>query len=410
MEEPEITLDDMCELIVDCEHKTAPSQDTGYPSIRTPNIGRGRLILEGVNRVSEEVYHQWTQRAVPQTDDLILAREAPVGNVAVIPANLRVCLGQRTVLIRPDKTKANPHYLLYLLLGKGIQDRIQSLTAGATVPHLNMSDIRTLKLPKIPDRDIQDRIASILFNYDELIENNNKRIQLLEQISRTIYEEWFIRFRFPGHDKARFVDSVLGRIPEGWEVTTMGDIAELTMGLSPKGTTYNTDGIGMPLLNGARDFRNGKIIPAKFTTDPKRVCEPGDILFCIRATIGNIVFADREYCLGRGVTALRANNETMREMIFYMLDEHLEEFEKVAGGAVIRGLTRDDINDVPIVVPETRSLTHFHSIADAIFKQESIIQQENEILSRSRDFLLPWLISGKVDVSSLDIRIMEEAS
>ena len=95
------TLDNLCELIVDCEHKTAPTQETGYPSIRTPNIGKGILILEGVNRVSEKTYNEWTRRAIPQADDLILAREAPAGNIAVIPENLKVCLGQRTVLIRP---------------------------------------------------------------------------------------------------------------------------------------------------------------------------------------------------------------------------------------------------------------------------------------------------------------------
>ena len=106
------SLNDVCELVIDCEHKTAPIQETGYPSIRTPNIGKGRLILENVNRVSDEIYKKWTKRAVPQAEDLVLAREAPVGNIAIIPKNLKVCLGQRTVLIRADKRKVNPHYLV----------------------------------------------------------------------------------------------------------------------------------------------------------------------------------------------------------------------------------------------------------------------------------------------------------
>lgn len=127
------TLNDVCELIVDCEHKTAPTQATGYPSIRTPNIGRGRLILDNVNRVSEETYKAWTKRAIPQADDLILAREAPIGNVAIIPNNLKVCLGQRTVLIRPDKNKVESNYLVYLLLGDEIQGKILSVSNGATV-------------------------------------------------------------------------------------------------------------------------------------------------------------------------------------------------------------------------------------------------------------------------------------
>ena len=91
------TLADVCELIIDCEHKTAPTQSTGYPSIRTPNVGKGRLILDGVNRVSEKTYREWTQRAIPQAGDLILAREAPIGNVAIIPRNLKVWMPSRIV-------------------------------------------------------------------------------------------------------------------------------------------------------------------------------------------------------------------------------------------------------------------------------------------------------------------------
>ena len=110
------TLDDVCEFIVDCLHKTAPIQAEGYPSIRTPNVGRGRLILDGVNRVSEAVYQEWTQRAVPVAGDLILAREAPAGNVAIIKDGQVVCLGQRTVHLRPDRKKVDPDFLCYYLL------------------------------------------------------------------------------------------------------------------------------------------------------------------------------------------------------------------------------------------------------------------------------------------------------
>ena len=117
---------DICELIVDCEHKTAPTQERGYPSIRTPNIGRGRFILEGVNRVSEETYQLWSRRAVPQPGDLIMAREAPVGNVAMIPPGLQPCLGQRTLLIRPDHSKVDPSFLNYLLNGPHIQGSIHA--------------------------------------------------------------------------------------------------------------------------------------------------------------------------------------------------------------------------------------------------------------------------------------------
>ena len=141
---------DICETIIDCEHKTAPTQTEGYPSIRTPNIGRGRFILDGVNRVSEETYKLWTKRAIPLPGDLIMAREAPVGNVAMIPEGLQPCLGQRTLLIRPDRTKVEPAYLNYFLNGPHVQNLILAKTNGATVAHLNMKDVRTMELPDIP--------------------------------------------------------------------------------------------------------------------------------------------------------------------------------------------------------------------------------------------------------------------
>lgn len=126
---------DVCELIEDCEHKTAPKQETGYPSIRTPNIGPGYFILDNVNRVSEETYRLWTKRVIPKPGDLIMAREAPVGNVAMIPTGLQLCLGQRTLLIRPDRSKVEPAFLNFFLNGPHIQGMIHAKTNGATVAH-----------------------------------------------------------------------------------------------------------------------------------------------------------------------------------------------------------------------------------------------------------------------------------
>lgn len=219
---------DLCDLIVDCEHKTAPKSSTGYPSIRTPNVGRGRLILDGVNRVDEDTYTKWTRRATPRENDLIIAREAPVGNVALIRKGQKVCLGQRTVLVRPNPSKVDPEFLCYFLLGDYVQGRFLSAATGATVPHLNMSDIRSLPIPELPDRNRQRWIATTLAAYDDLIENNTRRIEILEEMARRLYEEWFVQFRFPGHEGVKFKESELGLIPQGWQLLRLGDCVELT--------------------------------------------------------------------------------------------------------------------------------------------------------------------------------------
>jgi type I restriction enzyme S subunit len=147
---PTQTLLCITDIIVDCEHKTAPKQETGIPLIRTPNIGKGYLIFDNVNRVSEETYELWTRRAKPKPGDLILAREAPAGNVGVIPEGQRVCLGQRTVLIRPKKEIANSQYLAFLLLHPIMQRRLLAHSTGATVQHVNMKDIRGLPISNLP--------------------------------------------------------------------------------------------------------------------------------------------------------------------------------------------------------------------------------------------------------------------
>lgn len=216
--------------VIDCEHKTAPTQENGIPSIRTPNVGKGQLILENVNKVSEDVFKKWTGRATPKYPDLILAREAPVGNVAIIPKGLKVCLGQRTVLIRPNTELINPEFLNYLLNHNGMNQLLLTLSNGATVGHLNVGDIRKLPLPKLPVMAAQNKIAAILSAYDDLIENNKRRIAILENMAEEIYKEWFLRMRFPGHENASFEKGV----PHNWEISALGNHIELIYGKALK--------------------------------------------------------------------------------------------------------------------------------------------------------------------------------
>jgi len=189
------SLDSLCQLIVDCEHKTAPTQETGYPSIRTPNIGKGQLILENVNRVSHETYLEWTRRATPQAGDLILAREAPAGNIAVIPNNLDVCLGQRTVLIRPKKDKFLSMYLAYLILSKDVQEILLSHSTGATVQHINMKDIRSFKifdLISIHDQKlIVQKLDAISTRTRQLESIYRRKIADLEEMRKSVLQQAF---------------------------------------------------------------------------------------------------------------------------------------------------------------------------------------------------------------------------
>ena len=176
-QEPIQTLSCITDLIIDCEHKTAPTQKIGIPSIRTPNIGKGYLVLNDVNRVSRETYELWTKRGKPESGDLILAREAPAGNVGVIPKGETVCLGQRTVLIRPDKNSVNSQFLAFLILHPIMQKKLLSKSTGATVQHVNMKDIRKLAISQLPTIQLQQEYAKDL----KKVQSESQRLEAIYQ-------------------------------------------------------------------------------------------------------------------------------------------------------------------------------------------------------------------------------------
>lgn len=402
-------LNSLCELIVDCEHKTAPTQDTGYPSIRTPNIGRGHFILEGVNRVSEETYGLWTRRAVPQPGDLIMAREAPVGNVALVPPGLRPCLGQRTLLIRPDRSKVVPAFLNYLLNGPEVQSIIHAKTNGATVPHLNMKDVRGLVLPEFPPLPIQRRIAGILSAYDELIENSQRRIKILESMARALYREWFVHFRFPGHESVSRVPSPLGEIPEGWEVKKVTNAVQINPRVAvpregekpfvPMGCLANDSMLISDIEsrggNSGSKFQNGDTLFARITPCLENG-KTGFVQFLPDSS--TVAFGSTEFIV------LRSSSLTP-EFVYCL--SRSEEFRGVAiksmSGATGRQRVQEKcFDDFQITQPPSALLSQFSAIVAPSFRLIYQLHLQNQTLRRTRDLLLPRLLSGQIDVEALD--------
>jgi type I restriction enzyme S subunit len=399
----------ICEFIIDCEHKTAPIQEEGYPSIRTPNIGRGRLILEGVNRVSEETYKLWTQRAIPGEGDLILAREAPVGNVAIIPKNLQVCLGQRTVLIRPDKSKIDPNYLVYLLLGDEVQGKIQSLSGGATVAHLNMVEIRKMELPTLPSLPTQQKIGTILSAYDDLIENNTQRIKILEEMAQVIYREWFVNFRFPGHESVPRVPSSLGEIPQGWEAIAFTEIADVLSGGTPKtGTPEYWDG-DIPFFT-PRDAPDCFYVEVadKHVTElglskcASQLYPPDTVFITARGTVGKVALPSVPMAMNQSCYALLGKPGVSQRFLFLMTLQQVEYLKTNTGGATFDTIVVDTFRRMQIAKPPNSLIAAFTRNVDAVFEQVNTLQRQIQNLRRTRDLLLPRLLSGQIDVEGVD--------
>lgn len=392
-------LKDVCEFIVDCPHSTAKDEGKGYPLIRTPNIGRGRFNLEGVHRVSEDVYKQRNLRATPQDNDLIFAREAPAGNVAIIKNGEKFCLGQRTVLLRPNTEYVSPDFLTYFLLAPQQQYGLLGTANGATVAHVNLPTIRELEID-IPPIETQRRIADILSAYDNLIENNRKQIKLLEEAAQRLYKEWFVDLRFPGYEHTKIVDGV----PEGWEKDTIDSKIQLLSGYAFKSAEFNNKGIyKIVTIKNVKDGQfDGDNINRIAEIPPKmpKHCQltDADILVSLTGNVGRVCIIHGEnYLLNQRVAKLKSDFPAYTYCLFRSKDM-FNEMNNLANGAAQQNLSPIRVGKVKILFPADVFIQKFEEMMQPVINKITLLNKEADRTAQARNRLLPKLMSGEVEV------------
>ena len=253
-----------------------------------------------------------------------------------------------------------------------------------------------------PPMYIQRKIAAILSNYDDLIENNSRRIKILEEMAGTIYREWFVEFRFPGHGNVKMVESELGLIPQGWEVKQLGEMCDVVMGQSPKSEFYNELGEGLPFHQGVTDFGDRFPTDRVFCTIRNRIADPGDILFSVRAPVGRINVADKKIVIGRGLSAIRSKSGNQAFLLQQLKDRFKEE-DTMGVGTIFNAIRKSDLLEIQLLVPPDSLNAEFEEIAAPITSLLENLTKENVNLRKTRDILRPKLISGELDISELDI-------
>jgi type I restriction enzyme, S subunit len=408
-------LNNICLNITDCEHKTAPIQEEGISSIRTTDIKNGVIDFKGSNKVSEETYIKWTQRVEPQPYDLILAREAPVGQVGMIPKGYRACLGQRTVLIRPNQQKVYPVYLLYLLLSKEIQYEMKIRASGSTVEHLNMLDIRNLKLPNLPSLKVQQEIGDTLGNLDAKIDNLRRQNETLEEIARSIFKHWFIDFEFPNPDGKPYkssggamVRSDLGDIPEGWQVSTIGSEVETVGGGTPSTTEPSYWENGDIAWYSPTDLTRSKTL---FSIDSeKKITKTGlqkssaklfpkySLLLTSRATIGEVTISTKDASTNQGFITIIPNEKFSIHFLHGWLLTKIGIIKLLASGSTFPEISKSSFRGLDFLIPLAEVLEKYDLILNPIYKRVENNIFQIQTLTKTRDALLPKLMSGQLRV------------
>ena len=402
-----MTLNDICELIVDCPHSTAKNEGAGYPLIRTPNIGRGRLLLDDVHRVSEEVYDKRNARAIPQDDDLILAREAPAGNVAIIKNGEKVCLGQRTVLIRPDKSKVYPDFLVYYILAPQQQYELLGTANGATVAHVNIPVIKSLPI-ELPSMEAQKKAADIMKTYDDLIETNQNQIRLLEEAAQRLYKEWFIDLHFPGCEEVEIIDGV----PEGWKKIPLGNVLQVVRGRSYSSKELSDkEGVLMVNLSNIRPYGGYNRDQEKHYTgkvNDNQYVETHDLLMGVtdmtqeRRTVGRVAIVPNLHAKAMiSMDLIKLVPVAGSPLFYYALlnyGGYSEVISRFANGTNVLHLRPDVLDIVDAVIPDVCLQNSFVEFFKNIQNRLDVLQDEMIIAAEARDRLLPKLMSGEIEL------------
>lgn len=333
-----------------------------------------------------------------QRHDIVLTTRGTVGNVGYFSDEISftdIRINSGMVILRCSKKHVMPEFAYWLFRSPFIQSQIYSLKSGSAQPQLPISIMKNITL-LLPPLNIQEAIVKVVSCLDDKIELNNRINKTLEEMAQAIFKSWFVDFE-PFKD-GEFEDSELGPIPKGWRVGVLSDIAEITMGQSPRGSSYNEYSHGLVFYQGRTDFgpRYPKI--RLFTTEPKRMADKGDILLSVRAPVGDINIAGVDCCIGRGLAALKSKYSCNSHLYYLLLTlkGHLNIFN--GEGTVFGSISKESLHTIKIIVPPESVILNFQDIIGKLDEAYEANHKQIEVLTDIRDTLLPKLMSGQIRV------------
>lgn len=382
--------------------------DEGTPVIRGSNLNGGRYLDEAdfvyvsEQKVREDLFGNLANRG-----DIIFTQRGTLGQVAIIPDHSRFetyVISQSQMKLSVDPAKADARFIYYYFSSRDAIQKIINQNSSSGVPHINLTALRNFLVPAPALRE-QKRIADILAPYDDLIENNRRRITLLEEAARMVYREWFVRFCFPGHEHVEIING----LPEGWRIS---GIEEAYEGLfdGPHATPTPTDegpvflGIQNIRETGGLDLSSIRhVSEADFPRWTRRVTpREGDIVFSYEATLNRYALIPRgvRCCLGRRMALIRPKKEYR---VFLFLHMFSDDWRRVIAGRVLIGATVDRIPltsfpSFPILLPVRNVAVAFGETVEPQFKLIETLVEQNQKLIQARDLLLPRLMNGEIAV------------
>ena len=395
---------------------------TGIALIRSLNVFDLNFSYDELAYINDEQAKKLNNVTIEPDDILLNITGASVARCCILPKNLLPArVNQHVSIIRINKGLANPYFIQYLLVSPYYKQKLLSIAqGGATREALTKESIENFEIIIPKSKNTQDKIAKILSNYDDLIENNNKRIKILEEMAQKIYKEWFVDFKFPEHETATFKDSELGKIPSNWEIKEVSDISKLYKGKSYKSSELCNKGEGLPFLNLKCIEKDGgfkrdglKYFNGKYNNN--HIVYPEDIIMAVTDMTQERRLVARpariphnwykKYVMSMDLVNLIPSDNMERSYLYSLLkySNFSDEVKNHANGANVLHLNPKNIEQFELVVADKNTRDKFGEIVNQIYSEIDVLYLKNENLKQTRDILLPRLIAGEIDVEKMEV-------
>ena len=389
-----VPLTELLSFIVDNRGKTVPTASSGHKLIATNCVTNNTLfpVYEKIRYLSEETYQTWF-RAHPIPGDILFVNKGTPGRVCLVPDPVDFCIAQDMIALRADESKIYPKYLFAVLRSREIQQQIYNTNVGDVIPHFKKQFLNQLLIP-IPERSIQESIGDLYYVLSLKAERNKKINDNLEQQAQSYFQELFV-------DNAD---------PE-WTTGTISDLGAVVGGSTPskaKPEYYTESGIAWITpkdlsINKSKFVSHGEndITELGLKNSSAAIMPEGTVLFSSRAPIGYIAIAAGEVTTNQGFKSVVPKPEIGTPFVYFFLKNTLPVIEGMASGSTFKEVSGSTMKNVPAVIPDAETLAKFSDFCAPIFAQQRILEEQNQSLATLRDNLLPKLMSGEIDVSSV---------
>ncbi|NHN34830.1 restriction endonuclease subunit S [Paenibacillus agricola] len=375
----------------------------GITLIRSQNIYDYKFEKDGLVYLDYKEGQLLRNVTIEQLDILLNITGDSVGRCCTVPNELLPArVNQHVCIIRVNTTNS-PEYVMYALNERKNKERLLNLVHGGTRKALTKGVIEEFEI-SLPAFTTQVAIASILKKVDAKIELNRNINQTLEQMAQTLYKHWFVDFG-PFKD-SEFEESELGDIPNGWKVQSLKDIALIIMGQSPKSEFYNVDYEGLPFHQGVTGFEERFPQHTVYSSKILRVANENDILTSVRAPVGRINIAPSEMVIGRGLAAIRPKDNNY-SFLLYTLKNIFKSEDSHGSGTIFNSINKSELENLKVTIPNPNIIDLFE---EKVKKWDKLYKINSEIINQlidTRDYLLPRLLSGEIEVKEAANMIKE---